>query len=89
MFITDNNFETFNNFSKDSIRLWTIPIVETLEVDGNKPVKIVGFAEFFIENSDKKNGQIEINGRFLEFVQNGDIDYNVTDYGLRGVKLIN
>lgn len=88
-FITDNNFETYNNFSKDSIRLWTIPIVETLEVDGNKPVKIVGFAEFFIESSDKKNGQVEITGRFLEFVQNGDIDYNMTDYGLRGVKLIN
>lgn len=88
-FITDNSFETFNNFSKDSSRLWTIPIVETLEVDGNKPVKIAGFAEFFIENSDKKNGKIEITGRFLEFVQNGDIDYNVTDYGLRGVKLIN
>lgn len=85
-YILDSNFETFENHSKNSTRLWTIPIVDSLNVNGRKPVKIVGFAEFFIEGV---NNKAEITGRFIEFVKNGNINFNQNDYGLRAIKLVN
>lgn len=87
-YISDRDFSTFNNYDRDSLRIWTIPIVDCLEVRGNKPVRIVGFAAFFVEGAYKKSGKTEVTGRFIEFVTNGDIDTGQTDYGLKGVKLI-
>lgn len=87
-YITDRDNSNFNNFARDSLRIWTIPVVESLQVNGRKPVVIVGFAVFFLEDAKKKSGKTEITGRFIEFVTNGDIDTGQTDYGLKGVKLI-
>ncbi|MTI68392.1 MAG: hypothetical protein FH753_17560 [Firmicutes bacterium] len=86
-YITDSDYSTFENFTKDSLRLWTIPIVDSLAVDGREEVKIVGFALFFMEDAQKSKGQLEIVGRFIEFTTNGDISEGQTDYGLKGVKL--
>ncbi|MCT4566678.1 MAG: pilus assembly protein TadG-related protein [Maledivibacter sp.] len=87
-YITDRDNSNFNNFARDSLRIWTIPVVESLQVNGRKPVVIVGFAVFFLEDAKKKSGKTEITGRFIEFVTNGDIDTGQSDYGLKGVKLI-
>lgn len=87
-YITCRDHSTFENFSRDSLRLWTIPVVETLNVNGRKPVKIVGFALFFLEDAVENGGKTEITGRFIEFVTNGKINANQIDYGLKGVKLI-
>lgn len=79
---------TFQNFNRDSRRLWTLPLVNTLEVDGRKKVLVVGFAEFFVEDIQKKSGKAEITGRFIRYVRSGEIDFNLLDTGLYAAKLI-
>jgi hypothetical protein len=90
---TVNNYikydnSTFDDFDRDSIRIWSIPLVDTLEVNGRKKVEVIGFAQFYIEDIKKKSGKAEITGRFIKYVANGEIDMAVTDYGTYGVKLI-
>lgn len=79
---------TFDSYERDSSRIWTIPVIDSLEVKGRKPVTIVGFAAFFVEGVKKKSGQTEIKGRFIEFATNADIDTTIIDYGLKGIKLV-
>jgi len=79
---------TFQNFTRESIRLWTIPVVDSLEVNGSKSVLIVGFAEFYVENIVGQSGKINVTGRFIKFVTKGEIDVTLTDTGLYGVKLV-
>ncbi|WDC84541.1 hypothetical protein PL321_02000 [Caloramator sp. mosi_1] len=78
---------TFENFQRDSVRLWTIPLVNTMEVNGRKMVLVVGFAQFYVEDIEKKSGKAEIQGRFIKYVTNADIDMSLEDTGLYGVKL--
>ncbi len=79
--------ETFENHSKKSFRLWTIPIVDSLTVDGRDDVTVTAFAQVFVENMVKKGGQVEIEARFIRFVVNGDVDFSLIDHGAYGVKL--
>ncbi len=46
---------TFDNFSADSPRVWTIPILDDMDVAGREEVVVVGFAAFFIEDIEKKS----------------------------------
>ncbi|WP_027309524.1 TadE/TadG family type IV pilus assembly protein [Caloramator sp. ALD01] len=78
---------TFENYKRDSIRLWTIPLVNTMEVNGRKKVLVVGFAQFFVEDIYKKSGKAEIKGRFIKYVTNAEIDMSLNDTGVYGVKL--
>lgn len=86
--IIDGDYCTFDNYTPDSRRLWTVPVVDSLQVEGRSTVQIVGFALFFLEDAEKVSGQAEIKGRFIELVTNGDIIQGQTSYGLYGVKLI-
>ncbi|CDF58759.1 Tad domain-containing protein [Thermobrachium celere] len=85
-YISSEN-STFYNFQRDSIRLWTIPLVNTMEVNGRKMVLVVGFAQFFVEDINKKSGKAEITGRFIRYVTNAEIDMSLKDTGVYGVKL--
>lgn len=78
---------TFDNYSQDSYRLWTIPVVDGLEVAGRKTVTIVGFAQIFVEEVRNAGGKMEIVGRFMRFVGNGEIVTGSTDYGVYAAKL--
>jgi len=78
---------TFDNFSRDSIRLWTIPLVDSLDVNGQKAVLVKGLATFYVENVDNKAGKIEFYGRFVRFVLNATVDVNLNDTGAYGAKL--
>ncbi|KRQ86265.1 hypothetical protein ABG79_01888 [Caloramator mitchellensis] len=78
---------TFQNFTRDSIRIWTLPLVNTLEVDGRKKVQVVGFAKFYVEDVYKKSGKAEITGRFIRYVDRAEIDLSLNDTGLYGAKL--
>ncbi len=40
------DFHTFENYKRESERLWVIPVVDELQVEGKSPVTVVGFAEF-------------------------------------------
>lgn len=83
----NSEHSTFDNFPRDSIRVWTIPLVNTLTVDGRKQVQVTGFAEFFVEDVTEKSGKIQITGRFTKFVVNADIDMTLEDTGAYGAKL--
>jgi hypothetical protein len=79
--------ETFENFEKDSNKLWVLPLVENYNPKGRDDLKVVGFAKFFIEDIKNDSGNGEITGRFVEFVDSGVIDPNLDITGLYGVKL--
>ena len=79
---------TFDNYERDSARVWTIPVVDNWDVSGRDTVKVVGFAQFFLENIQKKAGQAEITGKFIRFTTNGEIGSSQTDYGVYGIKMI-
>lgn len=83
----NSEHSSFDNFPRDSIRLWTIPLVDSLVVNGQKSVLVVGFAAFYVEDVTKNSGKIEIQGRFIKFVSNSEIDMNLNDTGAYGAKL--
>lgn len=88
--VSDNlstDYSTFDNYTGESKRLWTIPIVDTLDVTGRKDVTIIGFAQFFVESAQKVGGDAVIEGRFIKFVASGEIDYTVLDRGVYVSKL--
>ena len=80
---------TFESHPRDSDRLWTVPLVDSLDESGRGYVTVTGFAQVFVEDIDKNSGKIEINARFVRFVVNGDIDTTLVDRGTYGVKLVN
>ena len=80
---------SFDNYQRDSIRLWTIPLVDNLEVDGRGRIQVVGFGKFYVEEIIKNSGKIEITGRFIQYVTNSIIDLNLDDTGVYGAKLVN
>lgn len=82
-----SDISTFANFERNSIRLWTLPLVDSLDVDGKKPSNVIGFGEFYVEDIDKNGGKLEITGRFLKFVGNSEINNNLVDTGVYGAKL--
>ncbi|MCM8710240.1 Tad domain-containing protein [Clostridium sp. SYSU_GA19001] len=83
----NSEISTFNNFPRYSIRLWTLPLVDSFEVNGKGQIKVTGFGKFYVEDIQNKSGKIEITGRFVKFVTNAEIDMNLKDTGLYGVKL--
>lgn len=85
----DSENSTFSNYQRDSIRLWTLPLVNTLEVNGRNQILIVGFGEFYVEGLTNKSGDTEISGRFIKYVTKGDYDENLNDTGLYSAKLVN
>lgn len=82
-------YETFEDHPKNSDRLWTIPLVDTLEVDGRGYITVTGFAQVFVENVYNQSGKINVDARFVKFVVNGAIDMAAEDNGVYGVKLVN
>ena len=79
---------SFDNFPRDSIRLWTLPLVGTLETNGRGQVEVVGFGQFFVEDIVLNSGKMEIVGRFVRYVANAVIDESLNDTGVYGAKLV-
>lgn len=79
---------TFDNFPRDSIRLWILPLVNSLELNGRSDVQVVGFAEFYAESVNNDSNGMEITGRFIRYVSRGPVDTTMDDTGLYGVKLV-
>ena len=82
-------YATFDSYDMDSPRVWLIPILDDMDVNGRKPVIVVGFASFFIEDIEKKSGKAEVTGRFIEYTTSGAIDDSAPDLGVYGLKLDN
>ena len=82
------NPESFSNFEKKCERVWTVPLVDSLEVNGRDDVLVTGFAQVFVEDIEKQSGKMEIKARFIRFVTNGEIDLSIEETGLYGVKIV-
>lgn len=80
--------ETFTNYSPGSDRIWTLPLISSLEVSGRETVEVVGFGQFFVEDIQKKSGKAELKGRFIQYVSQGDINFDQVSKGALGMKLV-
>lgn len=80
---------TYQNFKPGSPRVIIMPIVNTLDLNGKKPILVVGFAAFFLEEMQGSGGNAEIVGRFVNYMATGDSSDSQADYGLRAIKLTN
>jgi len=80
--------ETFDDFDRGSDRVWIIPLVDSLGVDGREDIEVVGFGQFFVEAAASHAGKIEVTGRFVQYVTNGDLDLEIEDTGAYAVKLV-
>ena len=78
---------SFENFQRDSKRLWTIPLVEEVDPRGRDELLVVGFGQFYVEEIIRAGGHTEITGRFIEYVTNGIVDENIENTGTYGAKL--
>jgi len=87
-YILGNDNCTFEDFTKNSIRLWTIPVVDSFEALGRDQIEVSGFAIFYVEDTQTVNNDAVVIGRFLEYVTNADIDVAVNYYGTNGLKLM-
>lgn len=85
----DSENSTFDNFPRNSIRLWIIPLVNTLQVNGKSKIQVTGFGEFYVEGIKNVSSQVQLTGRFIKYVTNGDFDVNLTDTGAYSAKLVN
>lgn len=79
---------SFSNYPRDSDRLWTIPIIESLELSGRESVQVTGFAQVFVEDIERKSGKIEIKARFIQYVVLGEGSADASDRGVYTVKLV-
>jgi hypothetical protein len=84
----ESEYSNFSDFKRNSIRLWTIPLVDSLLVNGRKDVLVVGFGELYVEAITKASGKLEIQGRFIRYVANGEVDMTISDTGAYGSKLV-
>lgn len=84
----ESEYSNFSDFNRTSIRLWTIPLVDSLMMDGRKDILVVGFGEFYVESITSHSGKIEIKGRFIRYVTNGEVDMTLSDTGAYGSKLV-
>lgn len=83
---TDNC--SYNNHTKDCPRVVTVPIIDSLEVNGRSEVEIVGFARFFLAGVGGNGQENYVKGRFLEELADSPGNTDTQYYGLRSTKLV-
>ena len=72
---------TFATVEKDSPRIVTVPIIDSLAVNGKSSVLVVGFAAFFLEGVGGQGNDNYVYGKFMQMVTPSDNVYNDEDYG--------
>lgn len=78
---------TYDNFQPDCPRVIKLPVVHYDKLNGHKPVTVVGFAAFLVDDV-RDSGSIDITGRFVKTLAEGEGSLEQTDYGLRTAKLV-
>lgn len=80
---------TYQYYNKNCSRIILIPVVNTLDVNGKKNIKVLGFATFFLEGTVNQGGHTDVVGRFITYSANGETSSTINDYGTYGIKLVN
>ena len=88
-----NTDETYLDYYDESDRVWVVPYVESMEVDGAKQVMILGFAEIFVESVTGNGANSRITARFLrpiDIIADGPVntDPDAPDTGVNAVNLV-
>ena len=79
---------TYQYYNRNCPRIIFVPVVDSLEVNGKKYVKVLGFATFFLEGISSHAGQADVIGRFVTYNMNGETSSEINDYGTYGIRLI-
>ena len=79
---------TFKTVQKGSPRIFVVPIIDSLEVNGRSQVQIVGFAVFFLEGVGGNGKNSYVLGTFMQMFLPGEVNAGTTGYGLYGCTLI-
>ncbi len=79
---------TYLSYNRNCSRIIFIPVVNTLNVNGKKCVKVLGFATFFLEGVTLHSGQADVIGRFITYSMQGQTSSLINDYGTYGIRLI-
>jgi len=87
-FYIDSINDTFETYDDSSDKLWTIPLVDTLLLDGRDSVEVIGFAQVYVHQVSKIKGQAVISAKFVQFVTSGEIGETVEDTGVYAMKLV-
>lgn len=84
-FNLDKTNPTLSTVTNDSSRIILVPVLESIDVNGKKQVKVVGFAAMFLsEASDGKS----VVGQFMKLVTAGTPDDGAGNYGVYASRLI-
>jgi hypothetical protein len=78
--------QSFSTAQPGCKRIMYLPVVNTLQVNGKKPVQIMGFAAFYLEGLAGSGGHQQILGRFIQTVTAGSIGQG-PNFGLYAVHL--
>lgn len=79
---------TYTDYNSTCTRIISIPVVNTLDINGKKYVSILGFATFFLEGVNNSGGSADIIGRFITYSAQGETSSTVNDYGTYGIRLV-
>jgi len=86
--ISQDSAGSFPPQNFESPRIITVPVIDSLDVNGTKPVQIVGFANFYLESVGGSGSDCYVTGRFIKLPRDGDISSSATFYGAYNVKLV-
>ncbi|MFY0545696.1 pilus assembly protein TadG-related protein [Brevibacillus sp. H7] len=78
--------QSYQTADRSCHRIMFLPVIDSLDVNGKKPVTVLGFAAFFLEGTEGSGGDMIITGRFLRMVTPGELGSG-KNYGVYSVKL--
>jgi Flp pilus assembly protein TadG len=87
--INQDLYATFETAAPTSPRVVTVPVIESLAVNGRGEVRIIGFAAFFLERVGGSGQDNYVEGKFMRLVHPTATGGNQAgNYGLQVVRLI-
>lgn len=82
---------TYDHYEKDCPKLITVIIIDAFQ-NGRSDVTVKGFAKFFLEDVYEEghgiNSNAIVKGKFIKAAGVGKVSRTQTDYGFKGVRLI-
>ena len=70
---TDKSSVCYQDYKGNRSRVFTVPIIESFDVNGKKLVRVKGFAAFFLRRPPGQGGQGSVaEGQFIEYVAPGE-----------------
>ncbi|WP_167568715.1 Tad domain-containing protein [Brevibacillus migulae] len=78
--------QSYRTATRSCERVVFLPVIDTFEVEGKKPVTVVGFAAFYLVGTTRKGGHMILEGRFLQMMTPGEMGQG-PNYGVYTSKL--